>query len=151
MGFFDGLYVKESLCKAGDQSTNAWWLTSNKGAKAYPPRERKKGDDAACVSRAQSARSPFQLGVRAALRSPLRSGPGRPHHSVFLARPPALQTRPLHGSQGQSSGLNCFMFSRHVIKHSCENFSLRHSWPFWNSAPVSINIDKNHIISAIHC
>ena len=75
----------------------------------------------------QSARSPRPAGGQGGSEEPSQVWLGRPYRSVFLARSPALQTWPLLGSQGQSSGLNCFMFSRHVVKHSRENFSLRHS------------------------
>lgn len=38
-----------------------------------------------------------------------------------------------------------------VLQGTLRKVLLRHSWPFWNSAPVSINADKNHIISVIPC
>lgn len=109
-----------------------------------------------CLTSTAESPSPVLPQVTAVLKSVhtdsgLVEAPTQSRYSVFLATSRALDTQPFLSSQGQSSGLNCLMFSRGIMKHFRENFSLRHSWPFWNSAPLSINIDKNHIISVIHC
>lgn len=141
---------RESL----DQSTNVWWFTNNSSVQrsVLHIRERKHTMERVrpgwLESSARPGSQPPQLWRCS--HTLHHMGPAAVLLLCILGNVLSSGYAALLSSQGQSSGLNCFMFSRRVIKHSREDFLLRHSWPFWNGAPVSINIDKNHIISVIH-
>lgn len=134
---------------------NVWWHTNNSSVQKSHFHWKKKKNGQWNMSKTNCNPSWVFAGCRwqQLFQACPRPGVLKARALLLLCIPAhvlASHVQPCLCSQGQASLLNSFMFSRHVIKHSCENFSLRHSWPFWNNAPVSINTDKNHIICVTH-